>query len=179
MTTNQIDEMEKLADIIIVNTEEDENDARGVKDFIKMHSPNVEICTLRDSTLNDLTGFTDSIETRIETVLKRCGYIFFYITQKFCEDEHLNLLKNVIVACYINEGKANKIVPILAQPPKGQDPSKNYVIPFLLKSFVPLRFCRITKGEKILNLSTQVMKANDKREYDHIVRLLQTRLSMI
>ena len=159
--------MERLADILIINTAEDEKDASAFKAFIQEHSPDVEIWTLHQD-VNDPLGILDSPEFKMDTVSQRGGEMFFFITKNFCENKFLNSYKNVLVYIYFKKDMLYKLRPVLAQPPKGSDSTKNYHIPFPLNPIFTIPLCRITKGENISKLTAEDMIQNDKQYYESI-----------
>ena len=159
--------MDQRADILIVNALEDETDAYSLKVFIQNHYPDIEIWTLHEP-INDPIGDFYDPEMKMGIIRQKFGYIFFFITDKFCQNNFLNIHKNVIVSSYFRNGIVNRIIPVLTKPPN----ELHYDIPFLLKSLGPLRLYRITKGDRLSNLSPRDMEENNKNEHDHILQYL-------
>ena len=160
MASNQ-QKLDQAAQIIIVNACEDQIDAAAFKAFIQDHAPTLKVWTEHDCVV-------PTLDKRIETVLDNGGFIFFYVTQTFCENSSYKQLTFDLITHYMRKGIHNKFVPILTQAP-----NEKYNIPFGLKSMCPLRLYRITYGARVSTLVAQVMKENDPWEYGHIVNQLK------
>lgn len=142
---------------IIVNAEEDIEEVNEFKKLIHSFSPSMEILILHPL-IEDLTA-------KIDKIMEKPGFIFFFITQNFCKSEFCKFVKDMMICNYLKK-KIFKFAPVLTQSPREMmDPAKSYNIPFLLQSITPFRLYCLTKGENISNVGREQLKTNDEREY--------------
>lgn len=148
----------EVADIFILNTVEDKDDASALKDFIEFHCPSLLIWITHDLDLS-------SLGNTIQQVMKNKGFILCLLTKTFCENRICNTCVEAATAfgCEINE---SRLMPIETQSKRCTDPSKKYEIPFFLKCQRSVRIFRLTKGENISKLSKKELMENGQ-PYDY------------
>ncbi|KAK3586821.1 hypothetical protein CHS0354_020036 [Potamilus streckersoni] len=118
-------------DVMVLYSEDNRADARKFCDHLKNDIKLKHNESVKAVLYDEFVPQAGSVFKLLETALKRCTYIFFYITKEFCEDKWIELSREeCLMEAIENDEKRWCVIPVHTVDPQ----DANFKIPIGLKS---------------------------------------------